>query len=70
MVIVKITILLWALFFIIRFFSRATMDTKTALSYAFKVNKGFRIIDWILMLDFILCLVGTLASLVWILFLR
>lgn len=70
MIIVKITIVLWILYFILRFFARATMDMKTALEYSLKINKKVRPIDWILGIDLIFSILGTILSIIWLLFFR
>lgn len=70
MIIVKITIVLWILYFILRFFARATMDMKTALEYSLKINKKVRPIDWILSIDLIFSILGTILSIIWLLFFR
>ena len=70
MIIVKITILLWVLYFVLRFFARSTMDYKTALAYTLNLNKKIRLIDWLLVIDLMLSILGTIASIVWLLFFR
>lgn len=68
MIIVKITILLWVLFLILNFFARVTMNTKTALQYSLGISKKVRTIDWILAIDLLLSILGTIISIIWLLF--
>lgn len=70
MLLVKITILLWVLFFICRFFVRATTDNITKMKYAAGLQKKLRKRDWILFIIFCLSVLCSVSSLVWFLFIR
>lgn len=71
MLVVKITILLWVLFFIFRFFTVATISSEEKIRLAFSGKfKKMNFIRWCLIIDFLLAIIGTVASVVWFLFLR
>ena len=70
MVLVKITILLWILFFVIRFFVRDFMSNEEKSIAAFtrhiKITPGRTILVTI----FLLAIIGSILSVIWVLFLR
>lgn len=71
MAIVKTTILLWIINIVFRFLVKCTLDIEDLLSVALtgKVNK-MTPIRWIYVLTLFLSLIGTVASVVWVMFLR
>ena len=71
MMIVKTTILLWVINIVFRFLVKCTVDKEDILSVALtgKLNK-MTPIRWIYVLTLFLSIIGTIASVVWVLFLR
>ena len=71
MMIVKTTILLWDINIVFRFLVKCTVDKEDILSVALtgKLNK-MTPIRWIYVLTLFLSIIGTIASVIWLLFLR
>ena len=71
MMIVKTTILLWVINIVFRFLVKCTVDKEDILSVALtgKLNK-MTPIRWIYVLTLFLSIIGTVASVIWLLFLR
>lgn len=71
MLILKLTILAWIFLFFIRFFITATMtnEEKFILKLTGKLKK-MTLFRWVMVLDFLLAVVGTIVSAVWLLFFR
>ena len=71
MMIVKITILLWVINIVFRFLVKWTIDTEDLLSVALtgKITK-MSPVRWIYVLTLFLSVVGTVSSVVWLLFFR
>ena len=69
MIIVKLTILSWILMFVIRFFVVATMsrEERLLLKIKGKLNR-MTFFRWLMLICFLLAVVGTIASVVWLLF--
>lgn len=70
MVLVKITILLWILFFVIRFFVRAFMSNEEKSIAAFTGHIKMTPGRVILVTIFLLAIIGSILSVIWFLFLR
>ena len=70
MIIVKLTILIWALMLVVRLFVNATMsrEEKMIISITGKVKMNF--IRYLMVVLFLLAIAGSVASLVWFLFFR
>jgi hypothetical protein len=70
MIFVKLAVLLWVAFLIIRFFVSAnvTLGEKLAAAVGGKVKMTFG--RWVLVIVFLLALVDSFAALVWALFFR
>nr|DAL68927.1 MAG TPA: hypothetical protein [Caudoviricetes sp.] len=68
MIFVKLAILLWIAFLIVRFFARAnvTLEEKVAIGKKIKMTFG----RWVLVIVFLLALTDSFAALVWFLFFR
>lgn len=71
MMILKTTILLWVINIVFRFLVKCTVDEEDILSVALtgKLNK-MTPIRWIYVLTLFLSIIGTIASVFWVLFLR
>lgn len=71
MLIAKITILMWVINIIFRFLVKCTVDEEDMLSVALtgKVTK-MTPIRWIYVLTLFLAIIGTVSSMVWLLFFR
>lgn len=69
MIIVKLTSLLWFLTFLMRFFVLAAMtrEEKLLLKITGKINR-MTFFRWLMLICFLLSVVGTIASVVWLLF--
>lgn len=69
MLIVKCTILLWVLFFVFRFLAKVTLssENKVSISLTGKLKKMHFVLV-LLLLDTILAIIGTVVSVVWLLF--
>lgn len=69
--IIKITILLWVINIVFRFLVKCTFDKEDLLSVALtgKIKK-MTPIRWIYVLTLFLSIIGTVASVVWLLFFR
>ena len=70
MVFVKLAVLLWVAFLIVRFFVRVnvTLEEKVAVAIGKKPKMTFG--RWVLVIVFLLALADSLAALVWFLFFR
>lgn len=70
MIFVKIAILLWAAFLIVRFIVSANVTPKERVAVAFggKIKMTFG--RWLLVIVFLLALADSFAALVWALFFR
>lgn len=70
MIFVKLAILLWIAFLIVRFFARAnvTLEEKVAAAFGKKIKMTFG--RWVLVIVFLLALTDSFAALVWFLFFR
>ena len=68
MIFVKLAIMLWIAFLIVRFFARAnvTLEEKVAIGKKIKMTFG----RWVLVIVFLLALTDSFAALVWFLFFR
>ena len=71
MMIIKVTILIWVINIILRFLVKCTFDEEDILSVALtgKINK-MAPIRWGYVLTLFLAVVGTVTSIVWLLFFR
>ena len=71
MMIIKVTILLWVINIIFRFLVKWTFDKEDLLSVALtgKIKK-MTPIRWLYVLTLFLAVVGTVSSIVWLLFFR
>ena len=71
MMIIKVTILLWVINIIFRFLVKWTVDKEDLLSVALtgKIKK-MTPIRWLYVLTLFLAVVGTVSSIVWLLFFR
>lgn len=69
--IVKITILLWVINIVFRFLVKWTVDKEDLLSVALtgKVTK-MTPIRWVYVLTLFLSIIGTVASVIWLLFFK
>lgn len=70
MTLVKITILLWVLFFIIRFFVKAFVSNEDKLIAAYTGNIKMTPGCAVLVTIFLLAIIGSILSVIWVLFLR
>lgn len=70
MIFVKLAVLLWVAFLIVRFFVGAsvTLEEKVAASVGKKIKMTFG--RWVLVIVFLLALADSFAALVWFLFFR
>ena len=70
MIFVKLAILLWIAFLIVRFFARAnvTLEEKVAAAIGKKIKMAFG--RWVLVIVFLLAFTDSFAALVWFLFFR
>lgn len=70
MIFVKLAVLLWVAFLIVRFFVRAsaTLEEKVAAAVGKKIKMTFG--RWLLVIVFLLALADSFAALVWALFFR
>lgn len=70
MVFVKLAILLWVAFLIVRWFvsTNVTLEEKVAVAIGKKLKMTFG--RWVLVIVFLLALANSFAALVWFLFFR
>ena len=70
MVFVKLAVLLWVAFLIVRFFVRVntTLEEKVAAAVGKKIKMTFG--RWVLVIVFLLAIADSLVALIWFLFLR
>ena len=70
MIFVKLAVLLWVAFLIVRFFvgASATLEEKVAAAVGKKIKMTFG--RWLLVIVFLLALADSFAALVWALFFR
>lgn len=70
MIIVKCTIFLWILFIIFRFFVRSTISNEDRLLAAWTGRLRMTFGRWLMVLTFMLAIIGTIASAIWLFFIR
>lgn len=70
MIFVKLAVLLWVAFLIVRFFvvANATLEEKVAAAVGKKIKMTFG--RWVLFIVFLLAIADSFAALVWFLFFR
>lgn len=70
MIFVKLAVLLWVAFLIVRFFvgANTTLEEKVAAAVGKKIKMTFG--RWVLAIVFLLALADSFAALVWFLFFR
>lgn len=70
MIFVKLAVLLWVVFLIVRFFAAAnvTLGEKVAVAIGKKIKMTFG--RWVVLIVFLLAIADSLAALVWFLFFR
>lgn len=68
MTIVKITVLAWILFFIVRFYVKVTMTNLEALQIGLGKKLKMNFSRWIMVICFLLSVIGTVTSIIWFLF--
>lgn len=70
MIFVKIAILLWAAFLIVRFIVSANVTSKERIAVAFGGKFKMTFGRWLLVIVFLLALADSFTALVWALFFR
>lgn len=70
MIFVKIAILLWVAFFIVRFIVSANVTSKERIAVAFGEKFKMTFGRWVLVIVFMLAIIDSFAALVWFLFFR
>ena len=70
MVIVKCTIFLWILSIIFRFFVKARISNEDLLLAAWTGRLRMTFGRWLMVLTFMLAIIGTVVSAIWLLFVR
>lgn len=70
MIFVKLAVLLWVAFLIVRFFVRAniTLEEKVAAAVGKKIKMTFG--TWVLVIVFLLAIADSFVALIWFLFFR
>nr|DAL55557.1 MAG TPA_asm: hypothetical protein [Caudoviricetes sp.] len=70
MIFVKLAVLLWVAFLIVRFFVRAntTLEEKVAAAVGKKIKMTFG--RWVLVIVFLLAIADSFVALIWFLFFR
>ena len=70
MIFVKLAVLLWVVFLIVKFFvvANVTLEEKVAVAFGGKLKMTFG--RWVLVIVFLLALTGSFSALVWFLFFR
>ena len=70
MIFVKLAVLLWVVFLIVRFFAAAnvTLEEKVAVAIGKKIKMTFG--RWVVLIVFMLAIADSFAALVWFLFFR
>lgn len=67
---VKISILLWVAFFILRYLVVITMDEKRKMKIALGMEQKPRIIDLLFLLVFAFAIMFSVSSLIWFIFFK